>query len=133
MIKDNFSNYLWAIPLKNQYSQTVTEKFSNILATSKRSPCKIESERGAEFYNSVFQNYLKVKNIHHCFRFTDKVPSTVERVIRTIRILLKKTVFEKGNAHRLSQLPSVIKKYNNTIQSSTKMNPIQASKKSNEK
>ena len=42
-------------------------------------------------------------------------------------------MFEKGNADWLSELPSVIKKYNNSIHSSTKMTPIQASKKSNEK
>ena len=47
--------------------------------------------------------------------------------------MLKKPVFEKGNADWLSELPSVIKQYNNTIHSSVKMTPIQASKKSNEK
>ena len=38
-----------------------------------------------------------------------------------------------GNADWISELPSVIKQYNETIHSSTKMTPNQASKKSNEK
>ena len=42
-------------------------------------------------------------------------------------------MFEKGNADWLSELTSIIKRYNNTIHHSTKMTPIQASKKSNEK
>ena len=46
---------------------------------------------------------------------------------------MKKAVFEKGIADWLSELPSVIKRNNNTIHNSTKMTPIQASKKSNEK
>ena len=50
-----------------------------------------------------------------------------------MRNLLKKPVFKQGNADWLSELPSVIKEYNNTIHSSTKMTPIQASKKVNEK
>ena len=133
IIVDNFSKYLWGIPLKNKYSQTITNEFSNILTTSKRKPLKIESDRGSKFYNSIFLNFLKNKNIHHYSRFTDKGPSIAERVIRTIRNLLKKPVFEKGKADWLSELPSIIKKYNNTIHSSTKMTPIQASKKSNEK
>ena len=133
IIIDNFSKYLWAIPLKNKYSQTITNEFSNILTTSKRKPLKLESDRGSEFYNSIFQNFLKSKNIHHYSRYTDKGPSIAERVIRTVRNLLKKPVFEKGKADRLSELPSVIKKYNNTIHHSTKMTSIQASKKSNEK
>ena len=65
VIIDNFSKYLWAIPLKNKYSQTITNEFSNILTTSKRKPLKIRSDRGTEFYNSIFQNFSKSKNIHH--------------------------------------------------------------------
>ena len=133
IIIDNFSKFLWAIPLKNKYSQTITNEFSNILSTSKRKPIKIESDRGSEFYNSIFQNFLKSKNIQHYSRFTDKGPSIAERVIRTIRSLLKKPVFEKGKADWLSELPSVVKKYNNTIHSSIKMTPNQDSKKSNQK
>ena len=133
IIVDNFSKYLWAIPLKNKYSQTITNEFSNILTTSKRKPLKLESDRGTEFYNSIFQNFLKLKNIHHSSRYTDKGPSIAERVIRTIRSLLKKPVFEKGKADWLSELQSVVKQYNNTIHHSTKMTPSQASKKVNEK
>ena len=133
VIIDNCSKYLWAIPLKNQKSQTITNEFMNILSTSKRRPLKLESDRGAEWYISIFQNFLEAKNIHHYSRFTDKGPSIAELVIRTIPNLLKKPVFEKGRADWLSELPSVTKQYNNTIQSSTKMTPIQASKNINEK
>ena len=124
---------MWAIPPKNKNSQTITQEFSNILTKSKRSPLKIESDRGSEFYNSIFQNFLKSKNILHYSRFTDKSPSIKERVIRTVRNFIKKPIFLAGNADWLSELPSVIKKYNNSIHSSTKMTPIQASKKVNEK
>ena len=61
---------MWAIPLKNKNSHTITQEFSKILITSKRSPVKLESDRGAEFYNSIFQKILKIKknttffNIH---------------------------------------------------------------------
>ena len=109
IIIDKCSKHLWAIPLKNKYSQTITNEFSNILTTTKRKPLKIESDRGSEFYNSIFQNFLKSKNIQHYSRFTDKGPSIAERVIRTIRNLLKKPVFLAGKADWFGQLPSVIK------------------------
>ena len=64
---------------------------------------------------------------------TEKGPSIAERVIRTIRNLLKKPVFEKGDDDWLSKLPSVSKKYNDTIHKRTKMTLIQGSKKSIEK
>ena len=122
-----------AIPLKNKYSQSITNEYSNILTTSKRSPLKIDSDRGLEFYNSIFQNFIRSKNVQRCSRLTDKGPSIAERVIGTLRNLFKKPVFEKGNADWISELSSVVKKFNNTIHHSTKMTPKQASKKSNEK
>ena len=63
IVFDNFSKYLWAIPLKNKYGQTIANEFSNILTTSKRKPLKIESDRGTEFYKSIFQNFLRTKYI----------------------------------------------------------------------
>ena len=76
---------------------------------------------------------LKTKSIQHYSQFTDSCPIVVERVIRTIRNLSKKPVFLKGKADLISELPSAINQYNNTIHHSIKMTPIQASKKINRK
>ena len=133
VIIDNYSKYLRAIPLKTKFSKTITDEFANILTTSERKPLKIESDRGSEFYNSIFENFLKSKNIQLYSRFTDKGPSIAERGIRTIRTLLKKPVFLAGDAKWISEHLSVIKQYNNTFHNSTKMKPIDACKKSNEK
>ena len=62
VIKDNFGKCLWAITLKNKNSQAITRQLSNILSISKRSPLKLESNTGKEWYNSVFHNLLKNKN-----------------------------------------------------------------------
>ena len=110
IVIDKFSKYLWAVPLKNKYSQTITNEFSNILTKSKRKPLNLESDTGTEFYNSFFQNFLKSKNIQPYSRYTDKGPSIAQRVIRTIRNLLKKPVFLAGNADWLSELSSVVNK-----------------------
>ena len=88
----------------------MTDVLSNNLTTSKRSPIKLESGRGLEWYNCFFQDFLKNKKIHHYSRFTDKSPSRAKRAIRTIRNLLKKPVFEKGKADWTSELPFVIGK-----------------------
>ena len=126
------SQNIYGVPLKNKNSKAIREEFSIILTTSKRS-IKLEPDRGGEFYNSIFQIFLKIKNIQHHSRYTDKGISIAERVIETIRILFKKPVFLAGNADWVSELSSVIKKYEGTIRDSTKMTPIQASEKTNEK
>ena len=59
---DKFSKFLLCIPLKNKYSQTITNEVSNILTTSKRRHPKKKADRGTEFYNSIFQIFFfKVK------------------------------------------------------------------------
>ena len=52
---------------------------------------------------------------------------------KTKRNLFKKLVFLDGNANWISELPSVIKQYNNSFHHSIEMTPVLASKKSNEK
>ena len=65
VIIDKYSKYLWTIPLKNRNSKTITDDFSNILTTSKRKALEIESDRGTDFYSSIFQSFLPAKNIQH--------------------------------------------------------------------
>ena len=76
-----------------KYGETITKAFSNILSISRQSPLKLESNRGSEWYNSVSQNFLIIKSLHHYSRFSDKGPSKAEKVIRILRNLIKKPVF----------------------------------------
>ena len=129
---DNFSKFGWTVPLKNKFAKTVTEAFSNIINNSKRKPKLLETDDGKEFTNKMFIEFLKLNDIKRYSRYTSKGAVFAERFNRTIRDLLKKPVFEKGNANWIDELQTITSKYNNKIHSSTKMSPIQALKKSNE-
>ena len=59
VIKDNFSNYGWTVPLKNKNAQTIKDSFENIIKISKRSPNLLEGDREGGFYNSMFQDFSK--------------------------------------------------------------------------
>ena len=63
VVIDNFSKYGWTIPLKNKNAQTIKNSFENILISSKRKPNLIESDRGKEFYNNIFQDFLNKNDI----------------------------------------------------------------------
>ena len=132
VVIDNFSKYGWTIPLKNKNAQTIKDSFENILITSKRKPNLIESDRGKEFYNNIFQDFLNKNNIKLYSRNSSYGAVFAERFNRTIRDLLKKIVFELGDAKWIDILPTITKQYNNRIHSSTKLSPIQASLKKNE-
>ena len=86
---DNFKKYLLAIPIKSKKSQAITQEFSNILTKSKRSPIKLELDRGAEWYNIIFQNFIKNKKNQYFSIFTDKSPSITEWYNIIFQIFIK--------------------------------------------
>ena len=98
VIVDNFSKYGWTVPRKNKNAQTIKDSFENILIGSKRSPNLIESDRGREFYNNIFQDFLNKNNIKLYSRNSSYGAVFAEKFNRTIRDLLKKIVFEQGDA-----------------------------------
>ena len=132
VVIDNFSKYGWTIPLKNKNAQTIKDSFENILISSKKKPNLIESDRGKEFYNNIFQDFLNKNDIKLYSRNNFLGAVFAERFNRTIRDLLKKVVFEKGDGNWIDILQTITKQYNNRIHSSTKLSPKDASLKNNE-
>ena len=132
VIIDNFSKFGRTVPIKNKNALTKKDSFENILMSSKRSPNLIESDRGKEFYNNIFQDFLNKNNIKLYSRNSSYGAVFAERFNRTIRDLLKKIVFENGDANWIDVLQTITKQYNNKIHSSTKLSPKDASLKKNE-
>ena len=108
-------------PLRYKYALAITDAFSEIIKSANRKPNLLETDDGKEDVNKFFNDFLNNHYIKRYCRYTDKRAVIAEQFKRTIRNLLKKTVFEKGKSDSLSELPSVIKKYNNTIHHSIKM------------
>ena len=132
VVIDIFSKFGWTIPLKNKSAQTIKDSFENILISSKRKPNLIETDRGKEFYNNMFQDFLNKNNIKLYSRNSSFGSVFAERFNLTIRNLLKRPVFEKGDGNWIDILQTITKQYNNRIHSSTKLSPKDASLKKNE-
>ena len=126
---DNFSKFGWTVPLKNKNALTIKDSFENILISSKRKPNLIETDRGKEFYNNIFQDFLNKNNIKLYSRNSSYGAVFAERFNRTIRDLLKRPVFEKGVGNWIDVLPTITKQYNNRVHSTTKLSPKDASLK----
>ena len=132
VVIDNFSKFGWTVALKNKNALTIKDSFENIIINSKRKPNLIETDRGKKFYNNIFQDFLIKNNIKLYSRISSYGAVFAERFNRTIRDLLKKIVFERGDANWIDVLPTITKQYNNRIHSSIKLTPTQASLKKNE-
>ena len=63
VIIDNFTKFGWTVRLKNKSAQTIKDSSENSFKSSERKPNLIESDRGKEFYNNIFQDFLNENNI----------------------------------------------------------------------
>ena len=102
-------------------------KISDYFKTKSLLKQKLIEEK--EFCKKFFLEFVEIKKLHHYSKFTDNGPSSAERVIRAIHNLFQKLVFWSRSSNWLSEIPSGIKKYHNTINDFWKMTPIDASKK----
>ena len=132
VVIDNFSKYGWTTSLKNKNAQTIKDSFENILISSKRKPNLLEGDRDRGFYNTIFQDFLNKNNIKLYSRKSSFGSVFAERFNRTIRDLLKKIVFERGDGNWIDVLPTITKQYKNRVHSSKKLSPKDASLKKNE-
>ena len=92
----------------------------------------MESDRGKEFYNNIFQDFLNENTIKLYSRNSSNGAVFAERIIRTIRDLFEKIVFEQGDANWIDILPTITNQYNNRVHTSTMLSPKDASLKKNE-
>ena len=87
----------------------------------------VETDRGKELYNKIFQKFLTKNNIKLFSRNRSFGSVFAARFNRTLRDLLKRPVFENGDGIWIDVLPKITKQYDNRVHSSTKLTPIQAS------
>ena len=80
---DLFSKYTWVVPLKDKRRITIANAFKRNL--KKRKPKKIWIDQGGEFYNKLFQRFLKINNIEMHSTYNEGKSVIAERFIRTFK------------------------------------------------
>ena len=107
-IIDNHTKYAWAIPLHNKSGKSTTEAFKNLIEKEKRKPDKIWSDRGKEFYNKTFSDFLKENQIEIYSTNSDLKAVFVERFNRTLLDLIKEPMYIEGKACWLNHLQASV-------------------------
>ena len=95
-IIDNHTKYAWAIPIKDKSGKSTTNAFEKLIEKEKRKPDKIWSDRGKEFYNKTFLDFLKEQKIHIYSTNSDLKAVFVERFNRTILDIIKQLMYNLG-------------------------------------
>ena len=132
MVIDLFSKYGWIKPLRDKRSETVSKAFDEMFETSKRKPKILWSDKGSEFINKHFKEFLKKKDIKLYHTENEKKSNVVERWNKTIKNKMWKMFSANNNTVYWDKIDKLVDDYNKTRHSSIKMKPVDASKKENE-
>ena len=126
LVIDIFSKYGWIVPLKNKKGETVAKALKQIFKEG-RKPEKLWTDKGTEFKNKDVKKLIELYSTEN-----EEKSSIVERWIRTMKEKMWKYFTDNNTYNYMSVLPDLLKDYNNTVHSSTKFTPTDASKEENE-
>ena len=93
VVIDKFSKFVWTIPLKIKYAQSITDAFSQIIKKSRRKPNLLETDDSKEYANKFFDEILIKLHIKRYSRNTALGAVFAEKFYRNIRNLLKKNQY----------------------------------------
>ena len=117
-----FSKFVWIVPLKRKTGQEVASTYSRIL--KERRPSKMLVDIGREFYNKDVQKLIELYSTEN-----EEKSCAIKRFNRTIMEKMFK-YFSANNRRKIFDvLDLLVDQYNNTIHSSIKMTPNEASRK----
>ena len=126
---DIFSKYAWVVPLKNKKGVRIVNAFQKISDRSMelhwaRKPNKIWADKGSEYYNSYFKQWLKDNDIE-MYSIHNKVKSVVaERFIRTLKTKIYKDMTSVSKNIYIDKLHDIVHEYSNTFHRKVKMKPV---------
>ena len=112
---DLFSRYAWVVGIKDKKVASIVNAFQSIFKKSKRKRNKIWVDRGSEFYNSVFQKFLKDNHTKMCSAYNEGKSVVAERFIRTLKKKIYKHMTTVGKNVYFDVLNDIVDKYNNLI------------------
>lgn len=111
---DVFSKFAWSIPLKDKTGLTVLNALKSIVEQFSRKPKKLWVDKGKEFYNKHFDDWLKLNKITRYSTFGEHKSAVVERFNRTLKEKMWKQFTATNTRNWINMIDDLIYNYNNT-------------------
>ena len=129
---DVFSKFAWVVPLKDKKGSSITTAFADIIKTYKRKPEYLWVDKGSEFYNKTFKEWLLQNDIELYSTFNEGKAVIIERFNRTLKSRMYKQFTIQNNTIWYNIIDKLVDEYNKTKHGSIKLTPVEASKKKNQ-
>ena len=125
---DILSRYGWARPLKTKQGTEVATAIEDIFKSSKRTPKRIQTDQGTEFYNASVKRLLAKYKIELFSVMSPKKCALVERWNRTLKSKIWKYFTSQNSYKWLDLLPKVVDAYNHSKHRTIQMKPADVNK-----
>ena len=119
-----FSKYAWVVPLKDKKGVSIVNAFQKNLKESNRRRNKICVDKGSEFYNNFFKNWLKDNDIEMYSTHNEGKSVVAERFIRTLKTKIYKYMTSISKNMYIDKLDDIVNEYNNTYHTVIKIKPV---------
>ena len=123
---DGLSRYLYTEKLKTKTGVAIKEGLNKIFKRCSEIPKVLNSDRGSEFISSIVQTFLKSKKVHFFTSHGDMKASNVERVIKTLKVILYRYFDKTLQRSWVDVLPQITTTYNKNYHRVIKMSPEEA-------
>ena len=112
---DVLSRYAWVVPLKDKTGKTLKDAFQVIFKSGRR-PIRLQTDKGTEFTNRVFQKFLKEHDVHFFTTYNEETKaSIVERFNRTLKTKMWKYFTHRETLTYVEVLSEMVASYNHTV------------------
>ena len=126
---DVFSRFSWVIPIPDKTGKTLIKAFQSIVQKSKRKPLALQTDKGSEFKNKSFQDYLKKNQIHFSPLKTQRQKQALLKDFNELwKTRMWKYFTYKKTRRYIDVLNSLVKNYNHTFHRSIKTSPVMVTK-----
>ena len=121
---DVLSKYAWVVPLKDKTGQRLVEAFQ-LIFKSGRQPFALQTDKGTEFTNRVFQKFLHNQNVSFFTTENEDIKASIaERFNRTLKTKMWKYFTKHDTLVYHDILPDMVWSYNHTHHRSIKTRPV---------
>ena len=128
---DVFSKFAWVKPLKDKKGSSITTAFADIIKKYKRKPEYLWVDKGSEFYNKTFKEWLLQNDIELYSTFNAGKAVIIERFNKTLKSKMYKQFTIQNNTIWYNIVDKLVDEYNETKHGSIRLTPVEASKKKN--
>ena len=123
-IIDIYSNYAWALLLKDKNGILITNAFPKLLYQSNRKSDRTWLDRGSEFFNRSMKSWLQNNDVEMCSTHHEGKSVVDERFVTTFKNKIYKLLTSVSKDAYINKLDDIVNKYNNAYHITIKMKPV---------